>query len=72
MAHIIKVERKTTDGKKRHAWKVRLPRSRPVERSKTFAKKSEAEDFAATIETEILHGDYIDPARRQGHTRGLG
>ncbi|MPZ69903.1 MAG: tyrosine-type recombinase/integrase [Actinobacteria bacterium] len=61
MAHIIKVDRKTTDGKKRHAWKVRYRDPDRVERSKTFAKKSEAEDFAATIETEILRGDYIDP-----------
>lgn len=61
MAHIIKVERKSTDGKKRHAWKVRYRDPDRVERSKTFAKKGDAEDFAATIETEILRGDYIDP-----------
>ena len=66
MAHIIKVERKGTDGKKRHAWKVRYRDPDRVERSKTFTKKNEAEDFAAVIESDILRGDYVDP--RSGKT----
>lgn len=61
MAHVIKVERATKDGKKRHAWKVRYRDPDRVERAKTFDKKGDAEKFASTIETDILRGDYVDP-----------
>lgn len=60
MAHILKVERKTKDGKKNHAWKVRYRDPDRVERAKTFTKKGDAEDFASTIESDILRGDYVD------------
>jgi len=61
VAHIIKVERKTKDGKKRHAWKVRYRDSERIERSKTFVKKGDAEDFVSTIESDIMRGEYVDP-----------
>ena len=61
MAHIIKVNRATKDGKKRHAWKVRYRDPDRVERAQTFAKKADAENFASSIETDILRGDYVDP-----------
>ncbi len=61
MAHVIKVERAMKDGKKRHAWKVRYRDPDRVEKARTFAKKTDAEKFAATIETDILRGDYVDP-----------
>ncbi|MFP5353497.1 MAG: tyrosine-type recombinase/integrase, partial [Actinomycetota bacterium] len=61
MAHVIKVERATKDGKKRHAWKVRYRDPDRVERARTFTKKTDAENFASSIETDILRGDYVDP-----------
>src|SRR5687767_7164673 len=61
MAHVLKVERATNDGKKRHAWKVRYRDPDRVERARTFDKKADAENFASTIETDILRGDYVDP-----------
>jgi len=61
------VDRKTKDGKKHHAWKVRYRDPDRVERSATFAKKGDAEDFASTIESDILRGDFVDPrAGRSG------
>lgn len=61
MAHVIKVERATKDGKKRHAWKVRYRDPDRVEKARTFTKKCDADNFAATIESDILRGDYVDP-----------
>lgn len=61
MAHVIKVNRATKDGKKQHAWKVRYRDPDRVERARTFVKKTDAENFASSIETDILRGDYVDP-----------
>ncbi|MGH2736424.1 MAG: N-terminal phage integrase SAM-like domain-containing protein [Actinomycetota bacterium] len=61
MAHIKKVARATKDGKKRHAWKVRYRDPDRIERARTFAKKTDAENFASSIETDILRNDYVDP-----------
>ncbi|MDQ3661183.1 MAG: hypothetical protein M3454_09035 [Actinomycetota bacterium] len=58
MAHIIKVTRK---GKAGHAWKVRYRDPGRAERARTFAKKADAERFAASIETDKARGEYIDP-----------
>lgn len=66
MAHITKVERKTKDGKKRHAWKVRYRDPDRVERARTFTKRKDAEAFASTVETDILRGDYVDPRAGKG------
>jgi integrase len=65
MAHIKKVARATKDGKKRYAWKVRYRDPDRVERARTFDRKIDAENFASSIETDILRGDYVDP--RAGH-----
>jgi hypothetical protein len=54
MAHIKKVARATKDGKKRHAWKVRYRDPDRIERARTFDKKIDAENFASSIETDIL------------------
>lgn len=51
--------RVTASGETR--WEVRYRDPNRVDRSKTFRLKSEAARFAASIETDINRGDWIDP-----------
>ena len=71
MAHVIKVERATKDGKKRHAWKVRYRDPDRVERARTFTKKTDAENFASSIETDILRGDGLHQTFRPKLSREI-
>lgn len=44
-------------------WRARYYDPDGRERSKTFAKRVEAERFLATVQTEILTGSYVDPTQ---------
>ena len=61
MPHIVKVPRKARGGRARYAWKVRYRDPERIERARTFARKAEAERFAASIETDIARGEYVNP-----------
>ncbi len=54
MAHI---RRHSRSGR----WQVRYRDPDRTERSKTFQRKADAEDFAVTVAADVLRGDYIDP-----------
>ena len=57
MAHIRKV-----DGRPR-PWVVRYRTPQGAERSRSFARKTDAENFAVMIESSKLSGEFIDPRR---------
>lgn len=70
MASIVEVSR-TRKGTRRRgvrsngalvAYKVRYRDPDRRERSKTFLRKIDAEEFARSVETDIRRGDYLDPA----------
>lgn len=70
MASIVEVPR-TRKGTRRRgarsngalvAYKVRYRDPDRRERSKTFLRKIDAEEFARSVETDIRRGDYLDPA----------
>jgi len=61
MAHIRKVSRTGKGGGRRMAYEVRYRDPARRERSRTFARKVDAERFVATIETDVARGQYIDP-----------
>ena len=42
-------------------WQVRYRDPSGRERSKTFERKTDATRFAATVTTDVLRGDFIDP-----------
>jgi integrase len=62
MAHIRKVPRKGKGGGRRMAYEVRYRDPARRERVRTFPRRVDAERFAATIDTDIARGQYIDPA----------
>ena len=61
MAHIRKVSRTGKGGGRRVAYEVRYRDPARRERSRTFARRVDAERFVATIETDVVRGQYIDP-----------
>jgi integrase len=61
VAHIVKVPRKSRDGRAAHAWKVRYLDPDRVERARTFSRRADAESFANSVETDKRRGEYIDP-----------
>jgi integrase len=61
MAHIRKVPRKGKGGGRRMAYEVRYRDPARRERVRTFPRRIDAERFAATIDTDITRGQYIDP-----------
>jgi len=61
MAHIRKVSRTGKGGGRRMAYEVRYRDPARRERSRTFARKVDAERFVSTIETDVARGQYIDP-----------
>jgi integrase len=61
MAHIRKHSRRGKDGGRRAAYEVRYRDPSRRERSRTFPRRIDAERFAATIDTDVAHGQYIDP-----------
>ena len=63
MASIRKVERKGAGQRKSYAWEVRYRDDDRRDRSQTFARKSQAQDFANEVESDIRGGRYIDPAK---------
>jgi integrase len=42
-------------------WRVRYTDPHGTERSKSFARKDDADDFRSTVDADILRGTYIDP-----------
>ena len=48
--------------KKRGGWVVRYRDPARKPRTKTFARKVNAQMFLRTVETDIVRGDWIDPA----------
>ena len=70
MASIVEVKRKRKGNRKRGAksdgapvmYKVRYRDPDRVDRSRTFLRKVDAEAFAASVETDIARGQYLDPA----------
>ncbi len=70
MASIVEVSR-TRKGTRRRgarsngalvAYKVRYRDPERRERSKTFLRKIDAEEFARSVETDIRRGHYLDPS----------
>lgn len=69
MAHVEDRWEKVVDGRKvrteRHGrgdrWRARYLDPNGRERSKTFARKTDAERFLATVETDKMRGAYLDP-----------
>jgi integrase len=61
MAHIRKGPRKGKGGGRRMAYEVRYRDPARRERVRTFPRKIDAELFAATIDTDIARGQYVDP-----------
>ena len=57
MAHIRRV-----DGRPR-PWVVRYRTPLGAERSRSFARKTDAENFAVMIESSKLSGEFVDPRR---------
>ena len=75
MAHIADLWERTVDGQrvrtnrfgKGRRWLARYDAPDGRARSKTFARKLDAERFLATVETDKLRGTYLDPdAGRMG------
>lgn len=70
MASIVEVKRKRKGNRKRGAksdgspvmYKVRYRDPDRVDRSRTFLRRVDAEAFAASVETDIARGQYLDPA----------
>ena len=71
MASIVEVQRKRRGNRRRGAhsdgtlvaYKVRYRDPDRKERSRTFLRKADAEDFARSVETDIDRGQYLDPAK---------
>ena len=61
MAHVRRVPRKAQTGRARFAYEVRYRDPDHRERVKTFARKLDAVNFAASIETDKQRDEYIDP-----------
>ena len=59
MASIRKVKR--ARARSGWAWEVRYRDPNKSDRSKTFENKAKAEAFAASVETDIDRGDFLDP-----------
>jgi hypothetical protein len=55
------IQRRQRDG--RTGYRVRYRTPSGVERSRTFARRADAERFRASVETAKNAGTYIDPAR---------
>jgi integrase len=70
VASIVEVPRKRKGNRRKGAksdgslvmYKVRYRDPDRVERSRTFLRKADAEDFAKSVETDIARGQYLDPA----------
>ncbi|MGH2808574.1 MAG: tyrosine-type recombinase/integrase [Actinomycetota bacterium] len=70
MASITEVSRKRKGNRRRGSktdgtlvmYKVRYRDPDRKERSRTFHKKIDAEEFARSVETDISRGDYLDPS----------
>ncbi len=69
MAHVQDLWEKTVDGERvrtarygrGNRWQVRYRDPDSVERTKTFARKQDAERFLVTISADVLRGAYVDP-----------
>ena len=61
MPHIRKASRTGKGGGRRMAYEVRYRDPARRERSRTFARRVDAERFVATIETDVARGQHIDP-----------
>jgi hypothetical protein len=44
-------------------WRARYTDDQGQERSRTFARKGDAEKFLATVTVDVLRGSYVDPQR---------
>lgn len=60
VAHIRKVSRKGKGGGRRVAYEVRYRDPTRRERAKTFPRRIDAERFAASIDTDVARGQYVD------------
>lgn len=63
MAHIQRRERKDPQGRPRRVYVARYVGTDGKERSRTFARKIDAELFVATAEADKARGAWIDPAK---------
>jgi hypothetical protein len=63
------IEKRQRDGGTSYRVRYRTPAG--AQRSKTFARKADAERFRATVESAKNTGTYIDPARA-GDCGGVG
>ena len=69
MAHVQDLWEKTVDGERvrtarygrGNRWQVRYRDPDSVERTKTFARKQDAERFLVAISADVLRGAYVDP-----------
>lgn len=57
MAHI---EKRNRGG--RTSWRARYRAPEGAERSRSFAKKSDAEQWLDAVRGDLAHGAYVDPA----------
>ncbi len=71
MAHVEDRWEKVVDGQRLRTprygtgsrWRARYADPEGRQRSRMFARKGDAERWLATVETDKLRGDYVDPAR---------
>ena len=73
MAHIEKRQRRNADGTVGPVrWRARYRTAKGEERSRTFARKIDAERWLATVEASKVRGDWIDPQVQQVSVQELG
>ena len=61
MGHVEKRQRKRKDGRTTQTWVVRYQTPTGSERSKTFYRKGDAEQFLAATEVDKVRGGWVDP-----------
>lgn len=63
MTTVASVEKRTREGKA--TWLARWRDPDGAQRKRTFARKTDAERFLTGVESRLLDGSYVDPARSQ-------